>query len=144
MIYTEMTEKALEIAWKAHAGQVDRAGLPYIFHPFYLAEQMDDEISCTVALLHDVIEDSSYTADDLRKIFPEEVVDAIILLTHEESVDYFEYVENLKHNALARRVKLADLAHNSDRSRIRSTVVDADVEEKRYAKYEKARRILLE
>ena len=69
MIYTPMTIRALKIAYDAHAGQLDHSGIPYIFHPYHLAEQMDDEISCTVALLHDVIEDTAVTAEELAKDF---------------------------------------------------------------------------
>ena len=65
MIYTSMTIKAMKLAYKAHEGQVDRSGVPYIFHPIHLAEQMDEEISCTVALLHDVV---GYTAMRLLAI----------------------------------------------------------------------------
>ncbi len=68
MIYTEMTIKAVKIAYDAHLGQLDYNGVPYIFHPYHLAEQMDDEISCTVALLHDVVEDTSITLDDLEQL----------------------------------------------------------------------------
>jgi len=84
MIYTEMTIKAMKIAYEAHLGQLDYNGVPYIFHPYHLAEQMDDEISCTVALLHDVVEDTSITLDDLEQMFPKQVVEIIMLLTHTE------------------------------------------------------------
>ena len=90
MIYTEMTITAMKVAYDAHLGQLDYNGVPYIFHPFHLAEQMDDEISCTVALLHDVVEDTSITFADLEKKFPEQVVEIVQLLTHDENVDYFE------------------------------------------------------
>ena len=71
MIYTVLTNKALQIAYEAHQGQVDKAGLPYIFHPFHLAEQMTDEISTCVALLHDVAEDTDVSLDDLAREFPQ-------------------------------------------------------------------------
>ena len=101
MIYTEMTIKAVKIAYDAHLGQLDYNGVPYIFHPYHLAEQMDDEISCTVALLHDVVEDTSITLDDLEQMFPKQVVEIIMLLTHDEKVDYFEYIRKIKTNAIA-------------------------------------------
>ena len=63
MIYTVLTNKAIQIAYEAHQGQVDKAGLPYIFHPFHLAEQMTDEISTCVALLHDVAEDTDVSLE---------------------------------------------------------------------------------
>lgn len=61
MIYTPTTKKALKLCFKAHKRQLDKSGIPYVFHPFHLAEQMTDEITMTVALLHDVIEDTRYT-----------------------------------------------------------------------------------
>ena len=119
MIYTSMTIKAMKLAYKAHEGQVDRSGVPYIFHPIHLAEQMDEEISCTVALLHDVVEDTEVTLAELEQAFPPAVTEAVCLLTHDKSVDYYDYVRNLKPNAIAKKVKLADLAHNSDEIRSR-------------------------
>ena len=119
MIYTPLTKKALKLCFEAHRDQVDKTGLPYVFHPFHLAEGMTDEVSCVCALLHDVVEDTSYTLDDLRAMgFPEEVVAVLTLLTHEDGVPYMEYVEKIKENPIAVRVKLADLAHNSDESRL--------------------------
>ena len=78
MIYTSMTIKAMKLAYKAHEGQVDRSGVPYIFHPIHLAEQMDEEISCTVALLHDVVEDTEVTLAELEQAF--QIPDIIIII----------------------------------------------------------------
>lgn len=117
MIYTALTNKALKIAYAAHDGQTDKAGMPYIFHPYHLAEQMDDEISVCVALLHDVAEDTAVTLESLAEIFPQEVMEPLRLLTHKKGDDYLEYVKALKQNPTAKKVKLADLAHNSDQSR---------------------------
>lgn len=143
MIYTPMTKKALQICFDAHKGQVDKEGVPYVFHPFHLAEQMDSEESICVALLHDTIEDSDYTLDDLRKYgFTEPVIEAVSLLTHDKHVPYFDYVRALKPNALARKVKLADLAHNSDATRLRSVPTERDI--KRHQKYKEAIKILTE
>lgn len=145
MIYTEMTIKAMKLAYEAHQGQVDKSGVPYIFHPCHLAEQMDDEISCCCALLHDVIEDTNITTEDLKKLFPSEVTEVVSLLTHRESDDYFDYVRKIKENPVAKKVKLADLAHNSDTSRnILIQNNDTKATEKRLEKYEKAKKILLE
>ena len=114
-----MTKKALKLCYSAHNGQVDKSGMPYIFHPFHLAEQMEDENTVTVALLHDVIEDTEYTISDLEKMgFPREVIEALSLLTHDDNVPYMDYVEKIKGNEIARKVKLADLAHNSDTTRL--------------------------
>ena len=94
MIYTELTCKAMKIAYNAHHGQTDKNGIPYIFHPFHLAEQMTDENSVCVALLHDTVEDTDITMKELEKDFPEEVTDALRLLTHDKREDYFSYISN--------------------------------------------------
>ena len=118
MIYTETTKKAMKICFKAHKNQIDKSGLPYVFHPFHLAEQMQDETTTTVALLHDVVEDTDYTLEDLKEMgFAPEVLEAIALLTHDPAVPYEEYLIPIKANPVARCVKLADLAHNSDPTR---------------------------
>lgn len=135
MINTNLTRKAMNIAYNAHMGQVDKVGVPYIFHPIHLAEGMDSEYSCCVALLHDVVEDTDVTLDELRKDFPNEVVEAVRLLTYDSSVPYMDYVKQIKENELARRVKIADLCHNSDSTRL-EVVTDIDLE--RMEKYRKA------
>ena len=120
MIYTEMTRHALRICFEAHNNQADKSGLPYVFHPFHLAEQMEDENTTIVALLHDVVEDSEYTLEDLEDMgFNKEVLEAIKLLTHDKSVPYEDYIIKLKSNRIARIVKLADLNHNSDITRFK-------------------------
>ena len=119
MIYTEMTKKAMKLCFLAHKDQTDKSGLPYVFHPFHLAEQMEDEESVTVALLHDVVEDSDYSLEDLRALgFPERVLEAVGLMTHPAGMAYLDYVARLADDPLARKVKLADLRHNSDLSRL--------------------------
>ena len=144
MIYTPLTNKAMKIAYDAHHAQTDYNGIPYIFHPIHLAEQMDDEISCCVALLHDTLEDTDVTLDQLRAEFPAEVTDAVALLTHRKGTDYFDYVRAIVANPIAVKVKLADLAHNSDQTRC----VGSDLTESQLArwqeKYTKARKILTE
>lgn len=119
MIYTPMTKQALRLCFAAHKDQLDKSGLPYVFHPFHLAEQMTDEDTTTVALLHDVVEDTPYTFADLAAMgFPDRVLEALRLLTHSPEVPYMDYVAALKHNPIARAVKLADLRHNSDETRL--------------------------
>lgn len=144
MIYTPLVNKALRIAYDAHHGQVDKNNIPYIFHPVHLAEQMDDEISCCAALLHDVVEDTAVTMEQLAGAFPKEVIDVLKLLTHEEDVDYFTYVRAIKENPVAVKIKLADIAHNSDQTRC----IGSDLTEDQLAyfrnKYAKAKAILLE
>ena len=141
MIYTDLTKKALRLCFDAHKDQVDKTGLPYVFHPFHLAEQMTDELSTVCALLHDVVEDTSYTFDDLKKMgFPQAVIDVLTLLTHEEGVPYMEYGEKLSVNPTARQVKIADLRHNSDLTRL-DTVDEWAL--KRNEKYKMAMEFLL-
>lgn len=119
MIYTEMTKKALKLCFEAHKEQLDKSGMPYVFHPFHLAEQMQDEETTIVALLHDVIEDTEYTLDDLCEMgFDDRILAAINLMTHKDGVPYMEYVEKIKANPIAKTVKLADLRHNSDLTRL--------------------------
>ena len=119
MIYTPLTNKALVLCFAAHKDQTDKSGIPYVFHPFHLAEQMDSELTTVVALLHDVVEDSEYTLADLTDMgFPAEVTDAVALMTHAEGDPYLDYVSKIKENPIARKVKLADLQHNSDLSRL--------------------------
>lgn len=149
MIYTELTNKALKFAYHAHHGQLDYNGIPYIFHPLHLAEQMEDEISCCVALLHDVVEDTAVTFEELEQEFPVEVVEVVRLLTHDDSEernnrDYFAYLLPIKENPIARKVKLADIAHNSDQSRcIGSGLSESQLSYWR-DKYAKAKSILTE
>ena len=142
MIYTPMTKKALKLCFEAHKNQLDKSGMPYVFHPFHLAEQMTDEVSTVCALLHDVVEDTEYTFDDLLNMgFPQEVVEVLKLLTHVDGAPYMEYVKGLSGNAIAKRVKLADLRHNSDLTRL------SEVDEKaleRVEKYQKAIALLLQ
>lgn len=118
MIYTHLTNEAMKIAYAAHHGQVDKGGIPYIFHPYHLAEQMPDEYTTCVALLHDVVEDTEVTLEALAKVFPKEVVDAVATMTHRKDEPYLEYVKRVCTNPIARTVKLADLRHNSEESRL--------------------------
>lgn len=119
MIYTDLTKKALKLCFDIHKEQLDKSGLPYVFHPFHLAEQMETEETIVVALLHDVVEDSDCTLDDLRRMgFPQPILDALRLLTHDPAVEYMDYVRSIKDNPIARAVKLADLRHNADLSRL--------------------------
>lgn len=122
MIYTPLTKLAMQIAYNAHHGQQDKGGMPYIFHPYHLAEEMPDEYTTCAALLHDVVEDTHVTLDELAASFPPEVVQAIALLTHRKGVAYLDYVSAIKNNPIARTVKLADLRHNSDTSRLELSV----------------------
>ena len=123
MVYSELTNKAMNIAYDAHHGQYDKGGVPYIFHPIHLAEQMETEEECIVALLHDVVEDTDVTFEELEKEFSNEVIDALRLLTHDKDEEYMEYVKRIKTNEIARKVKMADIMHNYDKTRIGSDLV---------------------
>jgi (p)ppGpp synthase/HD superfamily hydrolase len=108
-------EKAIAIALRVHEGQTDRYGRPYIIHPLTVMLQMDSEAEMTAAVLHDVIEDSETTLEDLKEEgFSPEVLEAVRLMTHEEMDSYEVYVRKLKPNPMARKIKLADLQHNMD------------------------------
>ena len=142
LIYTDLTKLAMNICWEAHKGQLDKSGMPYVFHPFHLMEQMETEEELCVALLHDVVEDSEMTFEELEKAgFPKTVLEALRLMTHDDDTPYLEYVERLKSNPLARKVKLADLKHNSTLERL-PAVTEKDLA--RHEKYQKAMQILLE
>jgi len=137
----ELLYKALMIAVKAHAGQKDKAGVDYIYHPLYVALQMDTVTEKIVGLLHDVVEDSNITLDDLTaEGFDHEVTDAIDLLTHHKEQNYFDYIRQLPSNFIATKIKIADLQHNSDISRLK-VITDKDYD--RADKYRKAIMILL-
>lgn len=140
MIYTDLTKKALKISFEAHKNQTDKSGMPYVYHPFHLAEQMRDECSTCVALLHDVVEDSCFTLNDLVAAgFPDAITEAVGLMTHDKSVPYMDYVAAIKNNPIAWKVKIADLRHNSDLSRL--DIID-DKALERVKKYKKAIQLL--
>lgn len=136
-------ERAIAIALRAHSGQKDRQGQPYILHPLHVMMQMDSEPERIAAILHDVVEDSEITLDDLRdEGFSAEVLTAVALLTHDKSATaYDDYVRKLKPNAIARKIKLADLQHNMD---VRRMVTINPEDQERLKKYHRAWRILNE
>ncbi|EJR27149.1 HD domain-containing protein [Bacillus cereus] len=133
---------AHEIAKKAHVGQVDKAGMDYIKHPETVASFVNTTEEKATAYLHDVLEDTEITANDLLSAgIPHNIVAAVQVLTKEKYTPYFEYLSQVKENSLARTVKLADLKHNSDRSRL-ARITDKDL--KRLEKYRKAIQFLEE
>ena len=120
MLYTPQTKLAMEIAYRAHHGQRDKGGMPYVFHPYHLAEQMETELEVTAALLHDVVEDTDVTLEALRQAgITEEVLAVLDRLTHRKGEAYMDYIRRLLPDPTARKIKLADLNHNSDMSRLR-------------------------
>lgn len=131
--------KALLVAINAHQGQKDKGGKPYILHPIRVALNVKGKDEKIVALLHDVIEDTSYTIDDLD-FLSEEQRKALLLLTHDDDVPYMEYITELKKNKIASKVKLADLEQNMNLKRLK-TISNKDL--KRLEKYKRAKEILL-
>lgn len=142
MIYTPLTQKAMLLAYDAHHGQRDKAGIPYIFHPFHLAEQMPDELTTCVALLHDVVEDTPLTLDDLAGDFPPAIINALALLTHQPDTSYDDYIRALRDDPIAATVKRADLLHNSDESRLALCPISEAEKNRLRQKYQKALTLL--
>lgn len=133
---TASLEIAIELAVHHHKGQIDKAGQAYILHPLRLMLAMQTEVERIVAVLHDIVEDTPITFEDLRKLgFAEKIVAAIECVTKREGEDYDSFIERISHNPLATAVKLADLADNMDLSRL-SEVTEKDRE--RVAKYKRA------
>lgn len=134
---TTLLEKALAIALRAHLGQKDKAGAPYILHPLRVMLSMETELEMIAAVLHDVVEDSGLTVEDLRREgIPEVALAAIEHLTHREAESYDDFIERVKQNTLACKVKLADLEDNLNIARIeRPTEKDLA----RLEKYQRAR-----
>ena len=135
MIYTPKTKKALKLCFEAHKNQIDKSDMPYVFHPFHLAEQMKTEETTVVALLHDVVEDTDYTLEDLSNMgFDKPIIDALALLTHDPEIEYMDYVKAIKSNPIAKAVKLADLRHNSDLTRLDIVTEKALERQQKYLK----------
>ncbi|MPW25956.1 HD domain-containing protein [Alkalibaculum sp. M08DMB] len=130
-----LKELALKIAESAHKDQVDKAGKPYINHPLTVASAFEDDLRYSIAILHDVLEDSDITFQDLIDYgFSSEVIEALMALTKNDE-GYNTYLEKVKLNSLALDVKLEDLKHNMDLSRIKNPT-EKDYE--RLKKYEYA------
>jgi len=129
-------ERAIEMAAKAHEGKVDKAGAPYILHPLRVMLKLKKSEERIAAVLHDVVEDSDFTLEDLRsKGFPDDVVDAVDAVTMRPGESYDDFVRRAALNPIGRRVKLADLEDNCDLSRIANPTKE-DYE--RLAKYQRA------
>lgn len=138
----EQLNFAIILATEKHRGQKDRGGKPYILHPLEVMSGCESIEEKIVALLHDLIEDTDITEEFLRHFFNKEVVDAIVLLTRNDDIDYMDYIRNIKGNTLATKVKLQDLKHNMDLTRLSNTPSSNDIE--RQEKYKKALSILNE
>lgn len=135
-----MIEKALYIAQKAHNGQTDKAGKPYILHPIRVAQRCNTDTERIVALLHDVIEDTEITPNNLYSAgFSKTIVDAVLSVTRHENESYSNFIERCSHNPIGRIVKTHDLEDNMDITRLDS-LTENDL--KRLNKYLKAYRYL--
>ncbi|OOM80934.1 HD domain-containing protein [Clostridium sp. BL-8] len=135
-----MLEEAIIIAASAHQGQVDKGGNPYILHPLTVMLSLEDETERICAVLHDVIEDTDITLEYLKKAgFSNEVLVALDALSRRKDESYDEFIDRIIKNKIACHVKLADLKHNMDLSRIKQpSKKDYD----RIKKYEKAVKVL--
>lgn len=130
-------EKALDIAIHAHKGQVDKAGKAYILHPLRLMNQFVDEKLMIVSILHDVVEDSDFTLDDLNNEgFSSEIINAVDCLTKRQNEEYSSFIDRVMDNSLARQVKIVDIKDNLDISRLSEPLSKKDIE--RLEKYQMA------
>lgn len=130
-------EKAISLAVAAHAGQLDKAGQPYILHPIRVMLDLEDEVDQIVGVLHDVIEDSRYTLDDLLEMgFSQEIIIALDHLTKRDNEPYDDYVSRTLRNPIARRVKRADLLDNMDIRRMAPILTEKDLD--RLQRYRRA------
>lgn len=134
-------ELAINLAIKHHANQKDKAGMPYILHPLWVMSNVKDIKSKVVAVLHDIIEDTTITEYDLKMHgLNDEIVYAIKVLTKVNGESYTEYLKRVKNNELARAVKLVDLEHNMDLDRL---IEITDKDKERLVKYKNAYKFLL-
>lgn len=133
---SELLERAISIAVEAHRGQKDKNGKPYILHPISVMGKVDTESEKIVAVLHDVVEDTDWTFDDLKKEgFPQEIIDALDGVTKREGEEYEDFVNRSAKNPISRRIKLADLEDNMD---VRRMLVTTDKDLARLRKYREA------
>lgn len=140
-MWSELEQKALKIAWQAHKGQTDKAGQPYIYHVLAVSKAMGQEKCRVLALLHDVCEDSDLTRDDLiRRGIPEDIAHSVQVMTRKKGEDYMDYIRRVSLDDMARSVKIQDLKHNMDLTRIPNPT---GKDWTRVEKYEKALRFLL-
>ena len=142
MFYSELINKAIDLAYSAHHGQKDKAGRPYFIHPFTVAMKMETEAEICTALLHDVVEDTGITPEYLRENFTPEIAEAVDVLTHRDGESYDEYILKIKANPLACKVKLSDIEHNMDVTRLAGNSEAMKRYDNRRKKYEHAREIL--
>lgn len=115
MLYTEKTIKALKLCYDAYLGQYDVSGFPYVFHPFHLAEQMNDEMSIAVTLLHYVLEDTDLTLEELAtQDFGDEIITALRVMIRDRSTSYHQYLDEVKKNVCAKKAILNELEYKKE------------------------------
>lgn len=138
-----LLQKASALAYKAHLGQVDKGGHPYIMHPIAVASNslLETSEEKVVGWLHDVLEDTDITLKELQDVFPPTVTDALVLLNHDKAVPYMDYIQTIidSKNIIAIKVKMADLENNMQLNRIPNPT-DRDFE--RVEKYKRAYNML--
>lgn len=132
----QMVNRAKELAASAHAGQVDKTGNPYIDHPARVAASLTDGDAIATAWLHDVVEDTAVTLDQLAELFPPNIVDAVDALTKRADESRAQYYERVRTNPIALTVKLADINDNSNPERL--SKLDSATRERLEAKYASA------
>ena len=138
MIYTKNVNKAIKFMFEKHKNQFDKQGIPYVFHPWHVAESMETEDETIVALLHDVLEDTDATIKDLTDLgLSNDIIEAVVTMTHKDDEDYFDYIERISKNPLATVVKIADLKHNMDITRFAAEIIP-DKYLKKYQIYSKS------
>jgi len=132
----KVIERAIEIAVKVHRGQTDKAGAPYILHPLRVMMRMQTENEMAAAVLHDVIEDTGMTLDDLRKTdLPKTVIETVDCLTRRSGESYDTYIERILEHSIAHKIKIADLEDNMD---LKRGIKFADRDYARLKKYHQA------
>ncbi len=143
MTEQQMIDRAMAICVEAHSGQMDRYGQIYIFHPMRVMQRVNSINDKCVAILHDVVEDSEWTVEDLtQEGFPSVIVDAVDAISKRDDEEYTDYIQRVRENAIAIRVKLADLEDNMDLRRTRGEMTVSDLE--RLKRYRKAYTVLNE
>lgn len=135
MSSTDLLKVAELVATIAHHGQFDKQGVPYINHPKYVASLVDTPVEKSIALLHDVLEDTFITKEDLIPVFGRRIVEILDILTRRKGEDYFDYIARVKQNPIATKIKLADLTHNS--------LPERNISDSLLKRYKKAKEILL-
>ena len=133
-------ETAKAWAYRLHAGQVDKAGLPYVTHPERVAGRLSSQEDQVVGWLHDTVEDTGLTLREIEEQFGKETAAAVDAVSRRDGEDWDDYLRRVKRNETALRVKISDLIDNSNLSRI-PNVTMRDVERQR--KYNQALRFLM-